>query len=224
MASSTGTVSPSPRNASRIGTTVWCSSAAGGAEIAGPSPGRDSGPHGLGEIVGEALERLDGLSEPEHEHERRMGGQLDVDVVGRRAVRRPARIRSSRSRGRRSRSAADPSRRSRAGRPCPRRRPHSRESASIASRARAEAAIVRSSSASPWAASWRRALSSEASSSELGLVERTSRMQRATSLGIDQSLGGDVEHRRLGQAADDLVGRSEHGVGAAAQRRLRQRG
>ena len=42
---------------------------------------------------------------------------------------------------------------------------------------------MRSSSASPWIASCRRALSSEASSSELGLVERTSRTQRATSSG-----------------------------------------
>ena len=41
-------------------------------------------------------------------------------------------------------------------------------------------AIVRSSSASPWTASWRRAASSEAISSELGLVERTSRTARAT--------------------------------------------
>ena len=39
---------------------------------------------------------------------------------------------------------------------------------------------MRSSSASPWIASCRRALSSEASSSELGLVERTRRTQRET--------------------------------------------
>ncbi len=40
--------------------------------------------------------------------------------------------------------------------------------------------MVRSSSASPWTASWRRAASSEAISKELGLVERISLTARAT--------------------------------------------
>ena len=95
--------------------------------------------------------------------------------------------------------------------------------ASIASRARADAAIVRSSSASPWAPSWRRALSSDASSSELGLVERTSRTQRATWSGSIRLAGGDVQHRRLGHAAHDLVGRGQHRVGAQPQRRFGKR-
>ena len=52
--------------------------------------------------------------------------------------------------------------------------------ASIAALATPAASIVESSSASPWTASWRRAASSETISSELGLVERTSRTARPT--------------------------------------------
>ncbi len=52
-------------------------------------------------------------------------------------------------------------------------------SASIASRTRSAPASVRWTSECPCIASWRRAASSEAISSELGLVERTSRTVRA---------------------------------------------
>ena len=56
-------------------------------------------------------------------------------------------------------------------------------------RARAEAVIVRDSSASPWTASWRRAASSEAISSDDGDVERTSRTARATASGSMRPVG-----------------------------------
>ena len=46
--------------------------------LAGPREQSDR----LGEVVGEALQRLDRLTEPEDEHERDVGGQLDIDVVG----------------------------------------------------------------------------------------------------------------------------------------------
>jgi hypothetical protein len=36
----------------------------------------------LGEVVRQALERLDGLPDAEDQHQRRVGRQLDVDVVG----------------------------------------------------------------------------------------------------------------------------------------------
>jgi hypothetical protein len=39
-------------------------------------------PDRLGEVVGEALERLHGLAQAQDEHERGVGGQLDVDVIG----------------------------------------------------------------------------------------------------------------------------------------------
>ena len=61
--------------------------------------------------------------------------------------------------------------------------------ASIAARARSPAAIVRSSSASPWTASWRRAASSDAISSAEGDVERVSRTIRATWPGSIRPVG-----------------------------------
>ncbi len=42
-------------------------------------------------------------------------------------------------------------------------------------------------------------------------------------VGVDQRAVADEQHRRLGEAADDLVGRGEHRVGAEPQRRLGQR-
>ena len=63
---------------------------------------------------------------------------------------------------------------------------------SIAARASYEARIVRSSSASPWTASWRRAASSEAISSELGLVERTIRTARATAPMSTRPVGATI--------------------------------
>ena len=36
----------------------------------------------LREVRGEAIEIVGRLGEPEHEHERRLRGELDVDVVG----------------------------------------------------------------------------------------------------------------------------------------------
>jgi hypothetical protein len=52
--------------------------------------------HRLGEIVREPLQQLDGLAEPEHQHQRGVRGELDVDVVadpklGRELVSRAAR-------------------------------------------------------------------------------------------------------------------------------------
>ena len=73
---------------------------------------------------------------------------------------------------------------------------------------------VSCSSCSPCSASWRRAPSSEASSSDDGEVERTRRMARATAAGSMRVAVADVEHRALGQRARDLVRAREHGVGA----------
>ena len=74
-------------------------------------------------------------------------------------------------------------------------------------------------SCSPCSASWRRAPSSEASSSDEGDVERTRRMARPTAAGSIAVAVADVEHRALGQRARDLVRAREHGVGAQRQRR-----
>ena len=187
--------------------------------LAGPS----QQPDGLGEVVGEALERLDGLTEPENEHERGVGGQLDVDVVG--GAQLGGQLIAGAAVPRTSITIRSGSQPAIPGRPTiaspTTATPGIR---SIASRARIEASIVRSSRASPWAASWRRAASSEARSSEFGLVERTRRTQRETSSGSMRPLCGDVEHRRLGEAADDLVRGGEDGVGPQAQRRLGQPG
>ena len=147
-----------------------------------------------------------------------------MDVVAARAAPPRPRSRCSRCRARRSRCAAGPSPR-RPG--CPTssladdaRRP---ATASIASRASTDAAIVRSSSASPWMASWRRAASSEAISSDDGDVERTSRTARATASGSIRPVARDVQHRRLRERADDLVRRGQHRVGAERQGGRRQR-
>ena len=61
--------------------------------------------------------------------------------------------------------------------------------ASIASRARADAAIVRDSSDWPWITSCRRAASSEAISSDDGEVLRVSRTARATASGSMRPVG-----------------------------------
>ena len=41
-------------------------------------------------------------------------------------------------------------------------------------------------------------------------------------IGVDAPTGGDQQHRRLGEAADDLVRRGEHRVGAELERRARK--
>ena len=188
----------------------------------GPGPGARCGPHGLGEVVGEALERLDRLAQAEHEHERRVGGQLDVDVVG-----------GAQRRGDLVAGAAgaadvdhDPQR-------IPARDPGAADQLLADDRAARDRLdrLARPRRGGDRAVEQRLAVdgelapgaSSEAISSELGLVERTSRTHRATSSASISPSGGDVQHRRLGEAADDLVGRGEHRVGAEAQRRLGQR-
>ena len=140
---------------------------------------------GLREVVREALERAGRLVEAEDQHHRRVRGQLDVDVVVRRAARPRPRSPCSRCRGRRSRSAAGPSPPRRGARRTPRRsrrRPRRRRSP----RARgARPRSCRVSSASPWSASWRRAPSSEAISSADCEVERTSRTRARDRVGVD---------------------------------------
>ena len=84
------------------------------------------------------------------------------------------------------------------------------------------ASSVSNSSCSPCSASWRRAPSSEAISSEDGLVERSSRSARATASGSIAAAVADVQHRALRQRAGDLVRAREHRVGALRQRGRRQ--
>ncbi len=74
-----------------------------------------------------------------------------------------------------------------------------------------------SSRSAPWTAARRRAASSEPESSALGLVDSTRLTQRSTTAPSRRSPCAEVEHRRLGQAADDLVGRGDDEVGAAAE-------
>ena len=180
-----------------------------------PSPGRGDPAHGLGEVVGEALERLDRLREPEHEHQRRVGGQLDVDVVGWRAARRRPRSRCSRCRGRRSRSAADPSPRS-PGRPtmsspttaAARNRVDRRAGRGPTRRSCGPAAPRRGRRAGAGRCPARPSAASSGWSS--APAARSARPRRRRS----GSSSRHVQHRRLGQAADDLVRRGEHRVGA----------
>ena len=83
---------------------------------------------------------------------------------------------------------------------------------------------MRESSDWPWITSWRRDASSEAISSDEGDVLRTSRIVRATASGSMRPVGRDVQHRRLGERADDLVRRGQHRVGALLERGRRQVG
>ena len=78
-------------------------------------------------------------------------------------------------------------------------------------------AIVSASSASPATASWRRAASRDAVRIALGLVDST----RVTERSIDPAssprslVGAEVQDRRLGHAAAELVDRVEDDVGSA---------
>ena len=68
---------------------------------------------------------------------------------------------------------------------------------------------------------WRRAASSEAVRRAFGLVDSTRVTERSTMPSVDQ-VGAEVEDRRLGHAAAELVDRVEHDVGAAGQGVRRQ--
>ena len=61
-------------------------------------------------------------------------------------------------------------------------------------------------------------------SSELGLVDSSSVTTRSTTFSSISSVVAEVDDRRLGQAADDLVGRGDHQVGAGLERARRQLG
>ena len=127
-----------------------------------------------------------------------------------------------RSRGRRPRGAADPSRAT-PGRPDhaarrARRGPGWRGSPRGPRRA---PPIVSPSSSAPRMAAKRRAASSDAAQQALGLVDSIRVTQRSTTPSSIRSPAAEVEHRRLGEAADDLVGRGDDEVGAALEARRR---
>ena len=90
--------------------------------------------------------------------------------------------------------------------------------ASISLRVAAIPARVSPSSSSPWTQAMRRAASSEPERSALGLVVSTRLTQRSTIASSTSSPAPEVEHRRLREAADDLVGRGDDQVGALAER------
>ena len=122
---------------------------------------------------------------PSDEHDRRVRRELDVDVVGARAARRRprSRVRPVPRTSSTIRSGSQPA--TPGGRRA-RRRSSASPAIGVDRRARVARRRERAcSSASPWTASWRRAASSEASSSELGDVERTSRTARATRADVD---------------------------------------
>ena len=170
-----------------------------------------------------AHERLGRSASPTTKHDRRLRGQLDAARRRSAAARRRPRSRCGRCRARRARSAA--------GRR--RRRPGARRSSSSTSATpgdrrellarRPIAASVSCSSCSPCTASWRRAPSSEASSSDDGASSARSRIARATAAASMRVAGADVQHRALRQRADDLVRARQHRVGAQRQRAGRQR-
>ena len=192
MASSTGTGSLCPRNASRGATPFRApvTRAAARQHPAG-SPGRAIRRTVSREVVGEPLERLERLAQS-----RAPARASRVWPARRRcrrtpAARRRSRSRYSRCRGRRSRSAADPSRRSRAARRIPRRRRRSRaprRSRPAPARRRRSSAPAAPRRGPPAAAEPRPATPSAA---QLGLVERTSRTARATAPASIRSLSDD---------------------------------
>ena len=123
---------------------------------------------------------------------------------------------SRRSRVRRPRAAAGPRRRRCEPRRSPRRARRGRRSPTTSRRSSRSEAIVSASSSGPSMALWRRAASSEA-------VEQRARAGRldqrhgAVDDALVEELGADVEDRRLGQAAAELVDGVEDDVGAAGE-------
>ena len=164
------------------------------------------------------------LAEAEDRDDDVLGVELEVEAVVVEGGLWPAGSRSSRCRARRSIGAAGPSRRSRPARPCASSSTARPGIAAIASRVAAIAASVSPSSSSPWTQARRRAASSEPESSALGLVVSTRLTQRSTTAASIRPPAPEVQHRRLGQAADDLVGRGDDEVGAAGERVWRQLG
>ena len=150
-------------------------------------------------------------------------GELEVHVV---ALAHQARERRSRwrpCRARRSPAAAGRRRTRRARRPAARRA--RRGPATLAhrrARGGERRAASRPAARCPLTAARRRAASSEPLSSELGLVDSTSVTQRSTTCVVEQVAVPEVDHRRLGEAADDLVGARDDEVGAQRQRVPRQ--
>ena len=133
-------------------TTLWCSNDTLGEAMAMLSPGRANVRTVSAKSWAKRSSGSTGWPRPEDEHERGVGGQLDVDVVGGAQFRgelvaghaRAAHVDDDPQRV----PARDPGRPTRAS-------PTTAIPgiASMASRARADAAMVRSSSASPCAAS-----------------------------------------------------------------------
>ena len=96
--------------------------------------------------------------------------------------------------------------------------------------ARSSEATVSASSSSPRIAAWRRAASSDAVRSAFGLVDSIRVTARSTIALVDPVAAlADVQDRRLGERADDLVGRGEttsapHSSAAVGQRATRSAG
>ena len=88
--------------------------------------------------------------------------------------------------------------------------------ADLPPRSRAASRRSRRAARAPRVAARRRAASSEAPSSALGLVDSSSVTTRSTTASSSR-VATEMEHRRLGQAADDLVGRGDDEIGAGLQ-------
>ena len=227
-----------PRRRSNA-TTSWAArNASRGESSVGPQGGGSAnGGSGSSLLLAEALARrarapstsrspvlAGALADPEDRDDDVLGEELEVDVVAARASAGRSGGRWRRCRGRR-RPAAAGRRRRRPARPTIRSSSTSRPGiARIRSRSSASEATVSPSSSSPWIAAWRRAASSEAVSSAFGLVDSTRVTARSRIALVDAIAAvAEVEDRRLGDRADDLVGRGEDDVGAALERAAGQR-
>ena len=164
----------------------------------------------------------DRLGHAEHRDHHVLAEQLEVHVVALAHEAPPARSRSRRCRARRSRAAAG-RRRARRARPPAARRAR-RGPGRRARRRAAPPARPASPRAArgPRTAACRRAASSEPVSSELGLVDSTSVTQRSTTSSSISAPLAQVDDRRLGEAAHDLVHARDHEVRAAGERVLGQ--